>query len=90
MEHRASGGERTVKVLFFSILRERTGVRELNLEVGHPMPARQFLDLICEEMPVVLEWRSSLSLAVNRRYAGPDTIVEPGDEVALITPVSGG
>ena len=31
-----------------------------------------------------------LKIAVNQRYAAPDTRVRPGDEVALFPPVTGG
>ena len=29
-------------------------------------------------------------VALNRRYASPETLIGPGDEVALIPPVAGG
>ncbi len=34
-------------------------------------------------------WKS-LAVAVNRDYAGLDTVLKDGDEVALLPPVSGG
>jgi molybdopterin converting factor small subunit len=30
------------------------------------------------------------SVAVNHRYAGPDTVLASGDEIAIIPPVAGG
>ena len=33
---------------------------------------------------------SSYMVAVNNEYALPDVILQPGDEVAIIPPVSGG
>lgn len=33
---------------------------------------------------------SSLMIAVNQEYAPDDKVIQPGDDVALIPPVSGG
>ena len=69
----------------FAGLRERAGVRERELElddgarVGDVWGA---LDL-GEEPPGLL-------FAVNRAYAERDQVLEAGDEVAVIPPVSGG
>jgi MoaE-MoaD fusion protein len=40
--------------------------------------------------PRLKESLPSLALAVNQQYAGPETILKPDDEVALLPPVSGG
>ena len=42
------------------------------------------------KLPAFESWVSSLALAVNQQYASPDTKLSPGDEVALLPPVSGG
>lgn len=42
------------------------------------------------QIPRLRDFLPSLALAVNQQYAGPDTILRPGDEVALLPPVSGG
>ena len=74
-----------VTVRLFAGLRERAGAREVALELaegaraGDVWPALRLGD----EPP-------GLALAVNRRYANRDQPLEPGDEVALIPPVSGG
>ena len=41
-------------------------------------------------MPVLAGISPSLSIAVNEEYATDERILKPGDEVALIPPVSGG
>ena len=43
-----------------------------------------------EEQYPRLKQLSSFMIAVNGEYAGEDTIIKPGDEVAIIPPVSGG
>jgi MoaE-MoaD fusion protein len=74
-----------VSIRLFAGLRERagTGTRELELAesatVGDVWPA-----LGLGDEP------AGLLYAVNRRYAEPGAALAPGDEVALIPPVSGG
>ncbi len=69
----------------FAALRERVGSGRVEIElpdgavVGDVWPA---LDLGDEP--------SGLLFAVNRSYAEPATALGPGDEVAMIPPVSGG
>ena len=80
-----------VRVRLFAVLRERAEREwlELSLEegstVGDALAAlgaqEAFAELI-ERVPVVM--------AVNREYADEDVLLRPGDEVALIPPVSGG
>jgi molybdopterin converting factor subunit 1 len=80
-----------VEVRLFAMFRERAGsgsvtvdlpegatVREALAAVG----ARHGLGELIEAMPVVM--------AVNREYASRDDALSPGDELALIPPVSGG
>jgi MoaE-MoaD fusion protein len=42
------------------------------------------------QIPRLQDSLSSLALAVNQQYAGPETKLKPDDEVALLPPVSGG
>jgi MoaE-MoaD fusion protein len=74
-----------VHVRLFAILRERAGRDVLELElpdgacVGDALAA---VDDLAGGLPLVL--------AVNRDYAPPEQQLAPGDELALIPPVSGG
>ncbi len=74
-----------VQIRLFASLRERAGSSELTLEL--PEGAR-VADALSE-----LRWLTGdlhAVLAVNRDYASPATPLHPGDELALIPPVSGG
>jgi molybdopterin synthase catalytic subunit/molybdopterin converting factor small subunit len=51
---------------------------------------RDVLTRYASQVPRLKESLPSLALAVNQQYAAPDTILNPGDEVALLPPVSGG
>ena len=74
-----------VTVRLFAQLRERAGRRELELELPDGARVRDALAAmgdLASGLPVVL--------AVNREYADEADELSPGDELALIPPVSGG
>lgn len=69
----------------FAMLRERAGAREVTLSLpdgARVSDALAELGSIAEGLPLVM--------AVNREYADEDHVLDPGDELALIPPVSGG
>jgi MoaE-MoaD fusion protein len=74
-----------VTVRLFAQLRERAGRGELSIELPEGALVRDALaqlDGLAGDLPVVM--------AVNREYADGDSPLAPGDELALIPPVSGG
>lgn len=74
-----------VTVRLFAMLRERAGASQVTLEL--PDGARVG-DAIAELGPVAEGL--PLVMAVNREYAPEDQVLDAGDELALIPPVSGG
>ncbi len=67
------------------MLRERAGARELTVELPAGARVRDAIAALGDVtagMPLVM--------AVNREYAPEDHVLDPGDELALIPPVSGG
>ena len=79
-----------VRVLFFGVLREVAGkdAEEIDLQDGAAL--RDLLDRYSAHLPKLKEFLPSIACAVNQRYAGPDSKLNPGDEIALLPPVSGG
>jgi molybdopterin synthase catalytic subunit len=74
-----------VRVRLFAALRERAGAAEVELELPEGARVRDALarfGAIADGIPMVM--------AVNQEYAGPEAELRPGDELALIPPVSGG
>jgi molybdopterin synthase catalytic subunit len=74
-----------VQIRLFASLRERAGASELTLE----LPDGALVGDALNE----LRWLTGdvkAVLAVNRDYASESTPLQPGDELALIPPVSGG
>lgn len=76
-----------VRIRLFAQLRERAGAAELSLEL--PEGARVG-DALAAPAVAALAGGLPLVLAVNREYAAEDAPLAPGDELALIPPVSGG
>lgn len=80
----------SVRVLLFSVLREGVGTGELAVALPEAATGADLLDRLGADHPEVARHRPVVRLAVNRRYVPTDTVLADGDEVALITPVSGG
>lgn len=83
---------RHVRVLFFSLLRERAGVDSatLRLDPGETLSADRLLERLSATYPAMRPLLPLVRIAVNQEYVSGEHIVQEGDEVALITPVSGG
>jgi len=86
----ADGNRGVVRVLLFAALREAAGVRQIELQFEDAVSQDEFIADLVKEVPAVARYRSSLRIAVNMQYVDQDAVVRPGDEVAIITPVSGG
>jgi len=79
-----------VSVLLFGSVREIVGAGEIELPAGPGETASSLLDALVGRHPGIGPLRASLRVAVNREYAPGDRAVSPGDEIAVIPPVSGG
>lgn len=85
-----AGASVEVRVLLFSVLREHVGAGEVTVSLPAPATGRVLLDRLEDRHPALRDYRTVVRLAVNEQYVPLDTPLHAGDEVALITPVSGG
>jgi len=79
-----------VGVRFFASLRELVGADRLDVSLPDAATAEDVWSALVARHPALAARRSSLTVAVNRRYARFDEPLHEGDEVAFIPPVSGG
>jgi len=79
-----------VHVLFFGVLKELAGKPVEEIEVRDGASVREVLERYESRIPQLKTSLSSIALAVNQQYAGPDTKLHGDDEIALLPPVSGG
>ncbi len=80
----------TVTVKLFAAYQEAYGVPELALEVPTGWAVKQVRDRLLSEHPELQPWRDLTRFGVNLQFVEPETVLQDGDEVVLIPPVSGG
>ncbi|MGO8796448.1 MAG: molybdenum cofactor biosynthesis protein [Candidatus Sulfotelmatobacter sp.] len=79
-----------VRVLFFGVLKDLVGKASDSVELPDGSRVRDVLSHYADQVPKVTGVLSSIAVAVNQQYAGMDTELKTGDEIALLPPVSGG
>ena len=80
----------TVCVRLFARLAELAGTREAELETGEGLRVSDVLPALEQRYPGVIGMKPVLRYAVNREFVSEDCVLNDGDEVAIIPPVSGG
>ncbi len=79
-----------IRVLLFGAAADRAGTRETELPVEEGVTLAEIWPLLAGRHPGLAPMRDTLAFAVNGEYARGDAAVSPGDEVAVLPPVSGG
>ncbi|MEO8893463.1 MAG: molybdopterin converting factor subunit 1 [Coleofasciculaceae cyanobacterium] len=80
----------TITVKLFAAYQEVYGVPELILEVPSQTTVSAILDQLINDHPELNQWRNLTRFGVNLQFVEPENILQNGDEVVLIPPVSGG
>ena len=80
----------TVKLLLFAQLRDRFGQSEFRMSLPRGATGRDLIARLIEQQPSLKPLIEVSCLAVNCEYVPFETVLQEGDEVALIPPVSGG
>ncbi len=80
---------REIYILAFGIVKEITGSQMVSLTIASQITAGELMQQLISLYPELSKLRS-IAIAINGVYATTDTIISPGDELALIPPVSGG
>jgi molybdopterin converting factor subunit 1 len=79
-----------IEVLLFGAAADRAGTRKIQLAVEGSTTLAEVWPLLADRHPGLSAMRDTLAFAVNGEYAKMDEPVGPGDEVAVLPPVSGG
>lgn len=81
---------RRCTILLFAQLAEQLNSRSIDIELDEGATVRDLIETLCRTHPALTPWRESLAVAINERYAARETVIESGQMIALIPPVSGG
>jgi molybdopterin converting factor subunit 1 len=80
----------SVKLLFFATIRDRAGMKSLELDIPDDMTILQLKNKLADDYPKMKESLKSVLITINREYAFDEAIVPPTAEIAFFPPVSGG
>ncbi|HZG15394.1 MAG TPA: molybdopterin converting factor subunit 1 [Candidatus Bathyarchaeia archaeon] len=79
-----------IKVLLFAALAERANNRELSIELPESSTVEDLLERIGCLHPELSSLLPSCFVSLNQEYASGEQVIQTGDEVAILPPVSGG
>ena len=79
-----------VTVKLFAVYQEVYGTSELKITFSKPTTVGDTLDYLLQEKPELEKFRNVTRFGVNLQFVAADTVINDGDEIVLIPPVSGG
>ena len=77
-------------VRLFALYRERAGHSTVTLQVPNGATVAELTEEVRRRFPQLAPPQVRIVVAVNAEYAEEDLVLQPGDDVCLIPPVSGG
>ena len=80
----------SVRVLFFASLREDVGVADMAVTADSITELLAALRERLDPQAMQALEQENVRIAVNQSLVGPETTLQPGDEVAFLPPVTGG
>jgi molybdopterin converting factor subunit 1 len=79
-----------IQVKLFAILRDKAKVGSFDLDIAERSTVSEAFARLAEMNPSIAVYLPRVSAAVNREYVRGEHVLQDGDELALIPPVSGG
>lgn len=79
----------SINILFFGMATDLVGTSSDTFQLGEEKDLENFKNLLFERYPS-LKNMHQFAIAINEVYAEENSLVKPGDTIAIIPPVSGG
>jgi sulfur-carrier protein len=80
----------SIQLKLFAAYQETAGQPELQLDLPDGTTVGQVLDQLLVQHPQMARWRDVTRYGVNLQFVEAGQVLQNGDEVVLIPPVSGG
>lgn len=78
------------EIRLFATLKDRAGQDRIQVQVDEPATVQTVLTAVRDRYPALSEAIESSIVSVNKAFASEETAVQPGDDIAIFPPVSGG
>lgn len=79
-----------IKLLFFATIRDRAGVKSLELDIPIDLTIQGLKDKLSADYPNLKDSMKSVLITINREYAFDEAVVPQNAEIGMFPPVSGG
>jgi molybdopterin converting factor subunit 1 len=79
-----------IKLLFFATIRERMGVRSLEMDIPLNMTVEGLKEKLSSDYPALKESLKSVLISINQEYAFDEALIPANAEIGMFPPVSGG
>ena len=79
-----------LNVRLFALYRERAGRNSIPVAVQDGATVEDLTAEVRRQLPNLAPPEVKIVVAVNADYADSDVVLQPGDDICLIPPVSGG
>jgi molybdopterin converting factor subunit 1 len=79
-----------IKLLFFATIRERMGLRSLEMDIPLNMTVEGLKEKLSSDYPNLKESLKSVLISINQEYAFDEALIPANAEIGMFPPVSGG
>ena len=79
-----------VTALFFATLRDRAGIKSVELQIPPETNVAGFKSILIQKYPALTGLEGHMVVAINHEYVFDGAIIPDHAELALFPPVSGG
>lgn len=79
-----------VRILFFARLKELLHKEAIELTIPENCSVSDVFEILVDQYPEIDSFRKIILIAINQEFANWETLINEGDELGLLPPVSGG